>query len=389
MLSESELVDLCYKYRVGKLTKEEFRQLEAWMHESESNRKFFSDYVELYKSELRREASRKASPSEAWKIIERKCKRYRLQQRMYWSAAACLLAVVVTAAFYFYSAESRLPQPEKKVETLAEMFPDLPQNKVMLTLSSGQQVVLDKDTLQSISDKNGIIASGTNNSLSYLPATSQADVPAYNQISVPAGSVFSLTLSDGTKVVLNSSTTFRYPVSFGNDRTVELKGEAYFDVTHSEVPFIVKTKGKEIRVLGTQFNVSAYEKRSMTTTLVTGKVEIKSGTQRKQLMPGQQATIAGGDDAIAIKNVDTDIYISWMTGEYEFKSTPLHTILSQLELWYDVKMNYKEARIRDIRFDGAIFRNQPLSFSLEIIQEVSNVDFTKNDRTINVSIKKK
>ncbi len=389
MLSESEFIDLCYKYRTGELTRDEYRKLQAGLEVSEENRKLFSDYVKLYKTELRLEASHTASASEAWKIIERRCRRYQLRRRAYWGvAAACLLAVVMTATFYFYPGADGIPAPGGKTETLADIFPDLPQNKVVLTLSSGRQLLLDKDSLQAIADEDRIVASGTNNSLDYQASVSQpTGAVAYNKISVPAGSVFSLTLSDGSKIVLNSSTTFRYPVSFQGERIVELDGEAYFHVAHSGVPFIVKTKGKEVCVLGTQFNLSAYEDKNMVTTLVTGKVEVKSGTQRKQLIPGQQATVCSGDDAIAVKEVDTDIYTSWMTGEYDFRSTPLHTILSQFELWYDVKVEYKDVRIRNIRFDGTVFRNRPLGFSLEIIQAVSDVEFVKNDRTVVVSLK--
>lgn len=390
MLSENEITDLCNKYRTGELTREEFRKLKEWIQASEENREFFSNYVKLYKTGLRLKASHEASASEAWTNIERRCKRHKLQCRIYWcSAVACLLAVVMLTTYLFYPT-AQLPAQDEKTGNLADIFPNLPRNRVMLTLSSGQQVVLDKDSLQFISDQGGVVANGTNNSLTYqATASPQTDTLAYNRISVPSGSVFSLILADGTKVVLNSSTTFRYPVNFRGDRVVEINGEAYFDVTRSGTPFIVKTPGREVRVLGTQFNVSAYEKRDMITTLVTGKVEIRSGAQRKRLVPGQQATIADASDDIAVEEVDTDIYTSWMSGRYDFQATPLQTILSQLELWYGVKMEYKDTCIRNIRFDGTVFRDRPLGFSLEIIQEVSDVEFTKHDHTIVVGLKKK
>lgn len=390
MLSENEITDLCNKYRTGELTGDEHRKLKEWIQASEENREFFSNYVKLYKIGLRLKASREASASEAWTNIERRCRRRKLHRKTYWNvAAACMLAVVMAASYIFYPT-AELPVQNEKTGNLADIFPNLPQNKVVLTLSSGQQVVLDKDSLQFISDRGGVVASGTNSTLSYQASASpQADTLVYNRISVPDGSVFSLILADGTKVVLNSSTTFRYPVNFRGERMVEVSGEAYFDVTPSDVPFIVKTTGREIRVLGTQFNVSAYEKRDMITTLVTGKVEIRSGSQHKRLSPGQQAIIPGESDDIAVEEVDTDIYTSWMTGRYDFQGTPLKTILSQFELWYSVKIEYKDTCIRDICFDGTVFRDRPLGFSLEIIQEVSDVEFTKHDRTIVVGLKKK
>lgn len=385
MLSEQELVDLCHKYQTHQLTQSEFQLLEDWIKESEENYTFFSNYVKLYKTEKRIEAGTQASPAKAWAAIERKRKRYILRRKLYYSAiAACFLSFVLGTAVYFYS---NLPVSVPTEQTsLVQTFPNLPQNKVTLTLSSGAQLILDKDNTQAISDHGKVIAKGSNHSLNYQSAASAPTASLqYNTITVPEGSTFSLTLSDGTQVALNSATTFRYPVVMQDNRFVELTGEAYFDVTHTGKPFIVKADGMEIKVLGTQFNVSAYQSRNLVTTLVAGKVEVKSGTTSKQLLPGQQATVLQADRAIHIEEVNTDIYTSWVTGKYEFSKTPLHNILSQFELWYGVKVVYKDRDIRDICFDGAVFRNQPLGFSLEIIQHVSNVRFTKENETIIVS----
>lgn len=384
MLSENELVDLCHKYQTHKLTESEFQLLQSWVNESEENLRFFSNYVKLYKSEKRIEANQHADAAKGWTIIERKLKQHRLRRKLYYTAiAACFLSFLLGTAVYLYTyQDSSLPVEEP---SLAELFPNLPQNKVTLTLSSGQQIVLDKEQAKEIADNGKVVAQGSNNSLSYQPDNTPASSIQYNTITVPEGSTFSLTLSDGTQVTLNSTTTFRYPVSMQDKRIVELNGEAYFDVTHTGKPFTVKADGKEIKVLGTQFNVSAYHSRNMITTLVKGKVEVKNGIARKLLAPGQQATISLEDNAITVEEVNTAIYTSWVTGIYEFSRTPLHNILSQFELWYGVKVVYKDEDARNICFDGAVFRNKPLGFSLEIIQQVSNVRFSKENGTIIVS----
>lgn len=384
MLSENELVDLCHKYQTHKLTESEFQLLQSWVNESEENLRFFSNYVKLYKSEKRIEANQHADAAKGWTIIERKLKQHRLRRKLYYAAiAACFFSFLLGTAVYLYTyQDSSLPAEEP---SLAELFPNLPQNKVTLTLSSGQQIVLDKEQAKEIADNGKVVAQGSNNSLSYQPDNTPASSIQYNTITVPEGSTFSLTLSDGTQVTLNSATTFRYPVSMQDKRIVELNGEAYFDVTHTGKPFTVKADGKEIKVLGTQFNVSAYHSRNMITTLVKGKVEVKNGIARKLLVPGQQATISPEDNAITVEEVNTAIYTSWVTGIYEFSRTPLHNILSQFELWYGVKVIYKDEDARNICFDGAVFRNKPLGFSLEIIQQVSNVRFSKENGTIIVS----
>lgn len=387
MLTENELLDLCVRYREHRLTESEYQKLQSWINECDENHRLFANYVHLYKAELRAEASAAAHPSKAWIAILQKKGRRRLRLVVYRTmAVACLLTFVIALSFYFRADEPvRLPDAPA---TLAETFPDIPQNKVTLTLSSGQQVILDKDSMQHVSDKGTVVAQGTNTSLNYSTASSQTALSQYNTLSVPKGSVFSLILSDGTKVTLNSSTNFRYPIVFQGDRLVELDGEAFFDVTHTGSPFIVKSGRKEVNVLGTRFNLSAYQQQDFVTTLVEGKVEVKSGALCKQLLPGQQATVNNQTNQIAVREVDTELYVSWVTGTYEFSRTPLETILSQLELWYGMKIEYKDEELRNIRFDGTVFRNKPLGFSLEIIQEVSSVEFTKENKNIIVSRKK-
>lgn len=387
MLTENDLLDLCNKYRTHRLTEAEYRKLQEWIDESEENHRLFANYVKLHKAELRAEAYSTAHATKAWIAIDRKRRLRHLRLNIYKSiAAACLLGVAIGISVYFHSEDS-IQQPEPTA-TLAETFPDVPLNKVTLTLSSGQQVVLDKDSLQAISDKGNIVAQGTNTSLNYATTSTPTASPQYNTISVPQGSVFSLILSDGTKVTLNSSTTFRYPVAFRGDRKVELDGEAFFDVAHTGTPFIVEADGKEVNVLGTRFNLSAYRRHDFVTTLVEGKVEVKNGSIRKQLLPGQQATINERTEQITIRKVDTDLYVSWVAGKYEFSQTPLETILSQLELWYGMKIEYRDECLRRIHFDGTVFRNKPLGFSLEIIEQVSNVQFAKKDETIVVDFKR-
>lgn len=386
MLSENELVELYHKYQTHKLTESEFQLLQSWMKESDENYLLFSNYVKLYKAEKRKEAGLIANPADGWKAIERKRKGYHLRRKLYYTAvAACFLSFLLGAAAYFYLNQPASSLPPAEESSLAELFPNLPQNKVTLTLSSGRQIVLDEEKAQTISDNGKVVAESSNNSLSYQSNTTPATHLQYNTITVPEGSTFSLTLSDGTQVTLNSATNFRYPVTLQDNRTVELSGEAYFDVTHTGQPFVVKTDGKEIKVLGTQFNVSAYHSQNMITTLVKGKVEVINGITRQLLAPGQQAIIPPKDNIITIKEVNTDIYTSWVTGIYEFSKTPLHNILSQFELWYGVKVVYKDKDARNICFDGTVFRNKPLGFSLEIIQQVSNVRFSKVNGTITVS----
>lgn len=388
MLSENELIELCSKYRTHRITEAEYGKLREWLNESEENYRFFSNYVKYYKVELRAEALQKTDSALAWRAIERKRKSYRARRRLYiLAAAACFLAVVIAGAVYLNFYKEEVPVIAGPI-ALAEAFPDLPKNKVTLTLSSGEQIVLDKDSIQAISDNGMRVANGTNTSLDYQHAVTDGSALAYNTVTVPEGSTFTLTLSDGTQVTLNSSSVFRYPVAFRGDRCVELIGEAFFDVIHDGSPFMVKVDNKEIKVLGTRFNISGYREKDMVTTLVEGKVEVKYGESSKQLLAGEQATVDERKGSISVAKVDTEIYTSWMTGKYDFAETPLRTILSQLALWYGVEVVYKDPHVQDICFDGTVFRNKSLGFSLEIIRQVSDVEFERKDGVIIVSERK-
>lgn len=383
MLIENDLLNLCRKYRTHTITEFEFSKLREWVNSSEENQQFFSNYIKLYKTKLRAVASLQANPSTAWQSIQRKRKRYRLRRKIYiFAAAACFFTAIIGSVLYLNSLEATI---DTQPITFTEQFPELSSNKAMLTLSSGKQIILDNDSALVISDNGVDIANGMNNSLEYQKVSSQTSAPQYNIITVPMGSTFSLTLSDGTRVTLNSASSLRYPLSFAGERKVELNGEAYLDVAHNGETFTVQAGNKEIKVLGTRFNVSAYQEKEMVTTLVEGKVEIKSGAHRKVLLPGEQATVTQETGSISVAKVDTDLYTSWVSGQYDFTNTPLHTILSQLELWYNVKMVYKDAGAKEIRFDGTIFRNKSLGFSLEIIQQISDVQFTKENNVIVVT----
>lgn len=389
MMSEDELVTLCNKYRTHTLTYPEFCRLRVWVESSEENRRFFSNYLRLYKEELRASAFSQADPAAAWQAIHRRT-RHRPRRLYMLVAAACLAGVMAVGAFFLYSYHAGEVPAVLPSATLANSFPDVSKNQITLTLSSGEQLVLDKDSLQTISDLGAAVASGTNTTLDYskTDARTTADAPRYNSVNVPKGSTFKLVLADGTHVTLNSSSMLRYPVAFRGERCVELTGEAYFDVAHDGTPFVVAMGDRKVTVLGTCFNVSAYQGQDMVTTLVSGKVEVESGACVRQLKPGDQATVSSRHGDIAIEKVDTELYTSWVLGRYDFARTPLHVILSQLELWYGVKMEYRNPELRNILFDGTVFRNKPLGYSLEIIQAVSNVEFRREEDAVVVSCRR-
>jgi len=193
------------------------------------------------------------------------------------------------------------------------------------------------------------------------------------ELTTPLGGMYQITLPDGTKVWLNAASSLKYPMSFAkNERKVTLVGEAFFEVTKDRSrPFKVLSKGQEIEVLGTEFNVNAYpENESIKTTLITGKVKLSNDNHAlppMYLKPGQQSINTDGRD-IRIANVDVAPYIAWKEGLFYFDETPISDALRQIGRWYNVEVRYK-SNLPQTHFYGRIKRSKPLREVLEVLEE--------------------
>jgi ferric-dicitrate binding protein FerR (iron transport regulator) len=187
-------------------------------------------------------------------------------------------------------------------------------------------------------------------------------------------------------VWLNSESTIKYPAQFtGSVRRVELTGEAYFEVTkNKERPFEVVTPGQTIAVLGTSFGVIAYPDEPQTlTTLVEGKIAVNLPTGKSiQVTPGYQSVFDQASGALSTRLVDTNIYTSWKDGLYIFEDEQLGTILSKLERWYDVDIEYANHSQKGVRFTAHVDKYQSLAEVLKLIQVTEAVEFEVENKTI-------
>ncbi|MEO5892161.1 MAG: FecR domain-containing protein [Ferruginibacter sp.] len=300
-----------------------------------------------------------------------------------WSAAAAII-ILLASGIYFYINN---PSPKKVISSSALQNPavnDVPapaKNKAVLTLSDGSKIDLD-------STGNGTLAQQGNVAVTKQPDgviiyTGSNGEMLYNMLNVPRGSkVVSIKLSDGTQVWLNSESSLRYPASFtGLERKVEITGEAYFEVAHNQaMPFIVAKDGMEIKVLGTHFNINTYQDdRVNKVTLLEGSVKVSLNGHENFLKPGQQAQIR--DDIKLINGVNIDEVMAWKNGMFQFgEKTDLQTIMKKIERWYDVDVNY-EGGIVSQRFGGEIPMNSNLSQVLEILR-TSGVKFTIDGKKV-------
>lgn len=255
-------------------------------------------------------------------------------------------------------------------------------DKAVLTLENGDQVILEKG--KKFQNKT---LNSNGKELSYSIKNKTANNPSnqkivYNFLTVPRGGQFSLNLEDGTKVLLNSDSKIKYPIKFikGKKREVELLyGEAFFDVSSSQnnngSEFIVSTKTQKINVIGTKFNIKAYnEDEIITTTLVEGKVRVHNGENQILLSPNQQSKVDSKSTNIDVSNVDVLQQISWINGLFSFNDTSLESIIQTLSRWYDLKFIFKSANQKKLLFSGVLERTKSIEDILFIIEKTSSLN---------------
>lgn len=205
--------------------------------------------------------------------------------------------------------------------------------------------------------------------------------PVYAQVETLRGEEKMVLLPDGTQVHLNAMSRLVYPETFtGDQRRVELDGEAFFDVTKSDIPFIVSTPLMDIQVLGTVFNVSAYSGEEASAVLVEGSIKVTSGEEAGcVLTPGMMATITDDSDDIKVEHVDTQFYTSWTKGRIDFRDERLEDIMTTLSHWYDFEVKYANDAVKDLRFGCSVNRYETIEPFIDHMVKTGKVSVKKNN----------
>ena len=247
-----------------------------------------------------------------------------------------------------------------------------------LILANGQKVDLHEGMEMKLRERSSNIQV-KGNVVYYEENKDSVTLGEYNMIRTPLGGEYSLTLADGTKVWLNAMSELRYPVAFGEGvREVELKGEAYFEVEKNEgKPFIVKTDEFNVRVLGTSFNISAYLDSPLAhTTLCSGHVRINDRTnpgKEVDILPGEQLLFHRDNREMSVREVDTDVFVSWREGFFQFDNNTVEEVFTILQRWYNIQVFYANVEVRQELFTGKLPRFDNLQIIIDLIERVSDL----------------
>jgi len=294
----------------------------------------------------------------------------------YWAAAACLLLFIFT--MLFWQQQTSPVQADINLVRMQDTTGDVVNpggNSATLRLANGTLLELDKQASGIVMGESITYENGKSIAAAALDKQAMAADPSklILELATPLGGIYQITLPDGTKVWLNAGSSLKYPMSFAkNERRVRLEGEAFFEVTKDSArPFKVLSKGQEIEVLGTAFNVNAYpDNTAIKTTLVKGKVKLSNNNRYSEaiyLLPGQQSTNTN-NGKIQLANVDTAPFTAWKEGLFYFDETPLSDALQQIGRWYNVEVKYK-GEVPQTHFYGRIKRSKPLRDVLDVLEE--------------------
>ncbi|MBX9782785.1 MAG: FecR domain-containing protein [Chitinophagaceae bacterium] len=302
------------------------------------------------------------------------------------AAASLIIFISGTAAYFTFRTTKNntiakaLPQQLKNVVVPGS-------NKAILTLSDGSTIILDDTKYGQVAQQGGTqIAKLANGQLVYNALDDKPAEVVFNSLTTPRGGQFKLTLPDGSVVWLNAGSSIKYPTAFIDDeRKVEISGEVYFEIAHDAAkPFKVSVKEMEVKVLGTRFNINAYNNEaSVKTTLLEGSISLAKANAVTTLNPGQQAQLENGGNIKVINNVDMDQVVAWKNGYFSFNRADLQMVMRQIARWYDVEIDY-EGKIPERQFGGKIDRNSNISEVLKILEE-SKVHFRIEEKKIIVS----
>jgi ferric-dicitrate binding protein FerR (iron transport regulator) len=377
-MTQEEYIKLYEKYQEGKLNEDEERILLNYHDDFELAEYQWDDEKMGLKPNVQ---------AEIYNQISKDIHKTSAKRNFTWLAAASILLAVFSLFYYFQYQDKNLNENQiaKKTTIQEEIKPG--KDGAILKLSDGSEIVLNETRDGFVKYDGNAKINKEDNLISYR-GSDRTDKTAFNIIYTPRGGQYKVELEDGTKVWLNAASSLRFPTVFNDDqRVVELSGEAYFEVAKNKnKPFKVLVKDAssnqkmDVEVLGTHFNIQAYNNEDFKTTLIEGAVKVNQ-TQEKGfiLSPGEQATLSSSD--LKVQKANVKEALAWKNGLFIFDKEHIKTIMNKIARWYDVEIVY-EGNMKQKTFVGTISREENLSEVLKTLELTGTIKFKVEGRKV-------
>ncbi len=378
--------ELVIKHLDAGLDAAEQQELNTWMSQSKINKEAIQEFLDdkslqkgigdLYKTKERIWQKLEQTVDER-KIVSIKRKIWQ------WAAAAAIITGITVSGYFIFPDNSKHDNTNTQANTEHLQNNIKPGSyKAKLVLADGTEIVLDSATLGKLAQQGNAAVVNQDGKLVYIPGVA-GDEEVYNTVMTARGETYSLVLADKSKVWLNAASSIKFPVSFtGNERRVEITGEAYFEVAKdAEKRFIVSAKGITTEVFGTHFNINTYNNELATrVTLLEGNIQVN----KNNVQPGQQAVVNDNGHLEITGNIDLEQAVAWKNGEFQFgDKTDIKTAMRQVERWYDIEVEYRGSFNSHI--GGSISRSASLPKILKMLEKTGVVKFEIQDKRIIVS----
>lgn len=377
------IASIIRKFLSDQLTIEEQLELDEWLNANARNRQILESFRDARNIEEDLSIVRQLDSNKAWDKLNNK-NRKTIKPFGKWSLGIAASIIFLMGTFLLWKAMFSQGHSERIHVAINKKQDIAPATSgAVLVLADGTNVPLNGDSTKTLSKNNNLIGNGSELIVKDIdkPIPSQ-----YNLLIVPKASFYKMTLGDGTKVWVNALSQLKFPSQFSTtERRVFLDGEAFFEVAHDpDHPFIVESKGNEIKVLGTHFNVNSYTDL-VRTTLTEGRVEVWQDNQYVALSPGEYAAVSKGRLTKGKANLQQDL--SWHNNEFYFRKETIVNIAHQLSRWYDLDVKFRGNVQMDKEYTGSIERDVKLSQVLEMLSYVSDLKFEVDGKKLTIETK--